>query len=260
MASAPSLEMFSMFDDMMSFYRDKDHDVNDNPKSCTIVCRKIVIAHWLSFVRLRYLNLLCASSLVSVTRSPTNYVNRTSWLNKSLDLPRQKGVFENLVNARFKLDALLKEISGNMAAMGLTNPIDNTRQGTTADDWEMQGWKEVVGLTTYMVQMMNILTQAYQHATSIQEAQTANNLSRSVAKITNLVIIFTPISVISGIFSMGGNFSPGESKSWVFWAVTCPVVTIISLILFTSLVPFISSKLRWTPIRDEEHGEIDATF
>src|SRR5436309_13764498 len=120
--------MFSMFDDIVSFHHNMDHDVNDDPRSCTVVCRKIVIANWIAFLRCRYFNLLSASTLVSVTRSPTGYVNRTNWLNNDLDFPRKRGIFGNLINAQHKLETLLKEISGNIAALGLTQSVANTRQ------------------------------------------------------------------------------------------------------------------------------------
>jgi hypothetical protein len=250
--SAP--HMVSIFKDIVSFHDGKHHEVNDDPRSCTTLCRKIVIANWIAFMRRRYLNLLSASSLVSVSRSPTNYVNRTNWLNKDLDFPWQPGIFGNLINARFKLESLLKEVSGNMAALGLVQSTAHAYQKTGADGWEMRGWEEVTHWATHVVQMMNILTQAYQHTATIQEAQAANDLARSVAKITNLVIFLTPISVIAGFFSMAGDFSPAGSKSWVFWAVTCPVVSIISLAFFTNMVPFISDKLRKLFIRNEESG------
>src|SRR2546430_2641145 len=54
--SAPSLALVSMFDDIISFHDGRGHDIDDDPRSCTILCRKIVIAHWIAFLRRRYLN------------------------------------------------------------------------------------------------------------------------------------------------------------------------------------------------------------
>ena len=232
---AQPLKMLSMFDDIVFYHHNREHNVNGDSKSCTVVCRKIVIANWIAFLRHRYLNMLTASTLASVSHSPTMYVNRTSWL-KDLSFPWEKSVFGNLINARFKLEALVKEISGNMAALGLVESAAYTCQHAATNNWEINGWREVLSLTSHMMQMLNILTQAYQHAASIQEAQTGNELARSLAKLTKIAMIFTPISVVSGFFSMGGSFSPGGSKFWVFWAVSCPIVITISVLVWWKTV------------------------
>ena len=67
----------------------------------------------------------------------------------------------------------------------------------------------------------------------MKETQTGNRVARGFARITNLAIIFTPMSAIAAIFSMSGQFAQGESYGWVFWAICCPVLLLFS-ILFLS--------------------------
>jgi hypothetical protein len=214
--------MFSMYDDIKTCVPEWEQEIDGCPKSCTSFCRKLIIALWLDFVRRRYSNILTTSKLGAVGLSKTAYVNRTGWLNKPLGFSYEENIFGNLINARHKQAALLLEIRGNMGALGL--PLSDQAHGEKVRDaWERQGWNEVMSMTNHIAGMMNLLMQAYQHSVTIKETKVGNNVARSVARITNLAIIFTPISTISAIFSMNGKFAPGERYGWVFWALCCPV-------------------------------------
>jgi len=224
----PVPKMFSMYDDIKSCVPEWEEEVDGCPKSCTSFCRKLIIALWLDFVRRRYSNLLTASKLGAVSVSKTAYVNRTGWLNKPLGFSYEENIFGNLINARHKQAALLLEIVANMGALGL-HLSDHAHGEKVRDAWERHGWNEVMSMTNHITGMVNLLMQAYQHSVTIKETKIGNNVAGSVARITNLAIIFTPISTISAIFSMNGSFAPGGSYGWVFWALCCPVLLLLLL-------------------------------
>lgn len=224
----PVPKMFSMYDDIKECVPEWEQEVDSCPKSCTSFCRKLIMAFWLDFVRRRYSNMLTASNLGSVSPSETSYVNRTGWLNKPLGFSYEENIFGNLINARHKQAALLFEIRANMGALGL--PLSDHAHGEKVRDaWERQGWNEVMFMTNHIARMTNLLIQAYQLSVTMKETQIGNNVARSVARITNLAIIFTPISTFAAIFSMSGPFAPGKSYGWVFWALYCPVLLLLSL-------------------------------
>jgi hypothetical protein len=208
--------MLSMLDDLISLQRGQHHDVNEDPRSCTSACRKIVIAIWIAFLRRRFLNLLSVNTPVSVSRTETDFLNRASWAQREWDSTWHRGIFSDLVNARFKIDIIRTEIGGNMAALGLTHPTWNVAQNTHAEEWEKVGWESVLKLASTIEHMVEIFTQSYSQAASIHESQTANDLTRSVNRITTLATLFLPISVISGIFSMGGSFLPVKANPGCF--------------------------------------------
>jgi CorA-like Mg2+ transporter protein len=240
----PEPAMQSMLDDLVSLQHGRHHDVNEDPRSCTSICRKIVIAMWIAFIRRRFLNLLSVNTLVSVTRTETDFLNRASWAKREWDSSWHRGIFSDLVNARFILDIVQTEVASNMAALGLAQSTMNVAQNAHADEWETTGWESVLRLASTVEKMVEIFTQSYSQVATIQETKTSNDLTRSVNKITALAMFFLPISVISGIFSMGGSFLPGESKNWVFWAVSCPVLVLTAFLLFTNAIQFIERKFR----------------
>ncbi|CAN9328655.1 unnamed protein product [Alternaria alternata] len=53
----------------------------------------------------------------------------------------------------------------------------------------------------------------------MQEAQAANQNASNLAHITNLTMLFIPLSTIAAIFSMDDKFLPGKTKGWIFWSL-----------------------------------------
>jgi hypothetical protein len=41
-------------------------------------------------------------------------------------------------------------------------------------------------------------------------------------------MLFIPLSTVASIFSMGGDFLPGNSRAWVFWVVSIPVLMMLA--------------------------------
>lgn len=233
--------MMSMFDDLKFLQDGQPHAVTEDPRSCTSISRKIVISLWIAFIRRRFLNLLSVSTLVSVNHSGMDFLNRASWAKREWDSTWHRGIFSNLVNARFKLDILRSEITENLAALGLTQCTLNVDRNVDVEEWEKAGWESVIRLTSTVQQMVEIFVQSYSQAASIQETKTSNDLTRSVNRITTLATVFLPISVISGVFSINGDFAPGAVKGWVFWAVTGPVLALTAFLLFTNAIEAIRS-------------------
>jgi hypothetical protein len=225
-----------MFDDLKFLQDDQRHAVTEDPRSCTSISRKIVISMWIAFIRRRFLNLLNVSTLISVNHSGTDFLNRASWAKREWSSTWHRGIFSNLVNARFKLDIVRSEVTGNLAALGLTQHTLNVDQNVDVEEWEKAGWESVIRLTLTVQQMVEIIMQSYSQAASIQETKTSNDLARSVNRITTLATVLLPISVISGVFSMNGDFALGAVNNWVFWAVTGPFLALTAFLLFTNAI------------------------
>jgi hypothetical protein len=41
-------------------------------------------------------------------------------------------------------------------------------------------------------------------------------------------MLFIPLSTVASIFSMSGDFLPGNPKAWVFWVVSVPVLMMLA--------------------------------
>ena len=52
----------------------------------------------------------------------------------------------------------------------------------------------------------------------------------NVSRLITLVLIFVPLKYISCLFSMGGEFAPGQSKFWMYFSVSMPLTAVVILI------------------------------
>jgi hypothetical protein len=53
-----------------------------------------------------------------------------------------------------------------------------------------------------------------------------------------------PVSLVSGIMSMGGDFTPGGSKFWIFFAVAAPIVAVVYMFLFTQFLEWAEHPIK----------------
>jgi Mg2+ and Co2+ transporter CorA len=103
------------------------------------------------------------------------------------------------------------------------------------EDWEAQAWRSLQNAVHVLKSRVDIIAQAYTQAVSVQESMTSNKQARQVGYLTSLATLFIPVSLIAGIFSMGGKFSAGASLFWVYWAISIPIVIAGCILLFTRL-------------------------
>ena len=62
---------------------------------------------------------------------------------------------------------------------------------------------------------------------TIDQTKVSIDESHLLSKLTYLALIFVPLSYVASIFSMGGDFLPGASHFWVYFATALPATTII---------------------------------
>jgi Mg2+ and Co2+ transporter CorA len=61
---------------------------------------------------------------------------------------------------------------------------------------------------------------------SVNQANISLEESKLVSKLTVVALIFIPLSFTASIFSMGGDFQPGSSHFWMYFAVALPLTSI----------------------------------
>ena len=78
-----------------------------------------------------------------------------------------------------------------------------------------------------------------------QDSQVAQEESYRINRLTYLTALAVPLSISSGILSMGGDFGPGNSKYWVFWAIAIPLsAAVFSVIGFLHFLDYKRLKKR----------------
>jgi hypothetical protein len=56
--------------------------------------------------------------------------------------------------------------------------------------------------------------------------------TKRMKELSNLGMLFVPLAFTSGIFSMSGNYAPGEASFWVYWVVAIPLVILMFAAVF----------------------------
>jgi len=137
--------------------------------------------------------------------------------------------------AKFTTDLYLYrlEVETNMRALGID--VEDAQSYGFVGKREAQIWRFLRTSCIDLQEMFQHLTDSYTQVIALREAQASNAQASSVRWLTVLGFLFVPVSVVAGIMSMGGDFLPGESKFWVFFAVMCPVLLIIGAVLVMTM-------------------------
>ena len=62
---------------------------------------------------------------------------------------------------------------------------------------------------------------------SVRQADISQREAKLVSRLTVVALVFIPLSFTASIFSMGGNFLPGSSLFWVYFAAAVPLTFIV---------------------------------
>jgi hypothetical protein len=213
----------SLFDDtLLMITSDLRRPVN-KPIDAAEVPHKLVISTLMAFLRRRYLNLLT----VQRSHLRPNHAMRHDYLYTFSEgyMSKWHDEFYNfVVGTMSAMREFSRDIEDNVVALNI-HPARKRADGGRVPQWELDGWKSIQDLTQLVDSMINSLATNYLQYVSIQEARASNANAQSLSRITVLTMLFIPLSTVASIFSMGGDFLPGEKRAWVFWVVAIPVLS-----------------------------------
>jgi hypothetical protein len=217
-------QYISMYDDILQAYCSNNVEIlaNHNPMSVIDVPRKLVMSTLLAFVRRRYLNIvnvqkgqMTAQSLRHDYLCSFSNSSMSSWSNEFFDF---------MIGSCAAMKEFSREMEDNTVALGLDS------LNVSAPAWEVDGWKSIREITRVVEEMTTTFANNYLQYVTIQEAHASNGSAQSLSRITVLTMLFIPLSTVASIFSMGGDFLPGETKAWIFWVVAIPVLAVLAYI------------------------------
>jgi hypothetical protein len=220
-ASQRSPNMSSMYDDIVCLYQTEQYEIIRIPE----LCRRMVLWSWRAQVNLSAK--LVKEVVVNLLRdaaSSVQSVDKTAW---------------RLVQAKLQIQALEEGIQLNMNALGIGGPR------SIAEEWEAEDWKSLENTIEAVGRGIDVVYEFQTQSAGIRG-------TRGVTRLTSVAILFAPVSVIAGIFAMAGDYAAGAKNFWVFWAVSIPLMSILSLILFKSILLSALRNLKKEPTRDEE--------
>ena len=203
-SSELSPDMSSMFRDIISLYETGRYDASDIPN----MCRRIILWSWTAQVNL---------NATLVAQEVTTLALGSDWEDKTQ---------RRLLQARLQMKSLNEDIHTNMKALGIGTHTSATKP------YEDEDWRSLQSTIDAVEQRIDLVYESYTQMASIHESKTANVQAIRVRHLTILATIFIPVSLIAGIFSMGGKFAAGSSMFWVFWVVSILFVAILLLFIF----------------------------
>lgn len=140
-------------------------------------------------------------------------------------------------------------------------PDNETRQTTnpdTAEDVERRRWTRMEERWKEAQDGLQGFMGSFSTRTDMLNAVMSKRESRNSGQLTKLATVAVPFSVISAIFSMGGDYAAGEKSFGTYWAISVPVTVV--LLLWVLLSERLSRKWdsRKTPAGDEKESNKDA--
>ena len=198
-------EMSSMYDYIFSLYQTQQYEMQRIPK----LCRRMVLWSWRAQVNL---------TAKLVKRVVVFDLPQDEFFGQSED----KKVARWWLQAKLQMQALEEGIQLNMSALGIGGAKSIAVEG------EAEDWKSLESTIEMAGRWIDVVYQFQTQSAGIDG-------TRGVVRLTSIAIIFAPVSVIAGVFAMGGDYAAGAKKFWVFWAVSIPFMSILSLILFRTI-------------------------
>jgi len=103
-------------------------------------------------------------------------------------------------------------------------------------DWaflylELQNWKND---TDELIYNELRFLQALDSKRSAADSKREEADTKALNRLQYFAAILGPLTITSGVLSMGGDFAPGQAKFWIFWASWVPLSILILLWWWTS--------------------------
>ena len=215
-ARIPAPPRTSLLDDMHFYFLNhhKHLELTQDPKSVTFFLQKIMAAEFQMGARYTKTMLQHLAWLLSQRRD-YGHVD-TTWVEECWnDL---LFTFRQVVFHR-------RGVDNNMRALGLTGP----HQDTNNHDWKdtRSEYMSIAAELDEQISFSQTLISAFTGLASIVGTRRSLEEARSVRILSVLGMIFLPLSLTAGIFSMSNEYGPGQPKFAQFFAVSVPLLVVV---------------------------------
>jgi hypothetical protein len=89
------------------------------------------------------------------------------------------------------------------------------------------GWNYILQSLQSLRDRMEGVAQSSVGLLAIIEAEKSFDEARNVTRLTKLGMLFVPLSLIAGIFSMSSDYLPGARHFWIYFACAIPLILLI---------------------------------
>ena len=207
----------STFDDILWYWSRAANDeqissVQNDMAMSAIFLKKIVASNWNVMLEFVWAKL---SEFERALGSPEVRGNggQREPLDQLADILTDVSLF------RRRLLWYLDQVESSLRSMGMNTDKESDDAGKELLSVlkRLQGFKEKVeSLTSVVTGML-----------SIRQADMSQKETKLVSRLTFVALVFIPLSFTASIFSMGGDFLPGSSRFWVYFAAAVPMTCIV---------------------------------
>ncbi|KAJ4294384.1 hypothetical protein N0V90_008074 [Kalmusia sp. IMI 367209] len=183
---------------------------------------------------------------IAFLRRDFNSINLRDFTSERIPTFQVKQTLDDLMACRDLLNRCWLLLRKNLGQLNI--PAEDDGQGvlTAANansstellrlDWEFV-WCELrhwIEETDRLVELRLAKLSVLDSKRSRLDSKRSEQISYSSAQITKLgqilLLVYTPAAFAYGVLSMGGDFSPGNKKFWVFFAIAIPLGTLTNVL------------------------------
>ncbi|KAK1529493.1 hypothetical protein CPAR01_11805 [Colletotrichum paranaense] len=110
--------------------------------------------------------------------------------------------------------------------------IDHTQRQVAM---EQRRWNKLDDMMQEVERTFETFMDNFAKRADMQRFFVNNRQARSAGQLTKLATVAVPFSIVSAIFSMGGDFAAGERLFWVYWGVALPVTGLLLIWIIFSV-------------------------
>jgi hypothetical protein len=258
----------SLFDDILFFWKrtassDDVAAAISDPRISAAFAKRIIASSWL--VQLEFMSGVISQletklwSFEDMELQPSANAIKTEIsglrsLLASVNRWRRR-IWWYMDHTRCNLEALGQTLSNSKPTLKGGKEDAPHRALANIDDLVLEDFLSVNERLQYCKDRLESLMPVVMGAFSLLEAQQGTLETKYVTRLTSLALIFVPLSFVTGLFSMSGGYLPGESKFWIFLAVSLPLVVFVFASMFAT--KYIQSG--WRRLTDKAQRQWDCT-
>ena len=251
----------SMFDDIIYYWSKdpKDSVPGDNPLKSANYAKKIVAAMWIN--ALEYIQKSVGAQECALEdeaakmRGPSSEEDkRPEEINSSEEEKIERWLMFATSHA-YKLKRRCLQFSDDMNnnMMELDLLLDLRKKDTqdtqdAQDAQDAQDWIYVTDRLGTWTNRSRVLINAISDLKTWKILEVGGRKAESTLVIQKLGTIYLPLSLTASLLSMGGNFSPGQSRFWIYFVVSLPLA-VLSFTIINGWSGFRILKSRIAPCR-----------
>lgn len=216
-----------VFDQALDIYTSPEYNPGQKPFDCTVPLRNIAMYGWVDFLN------HVIHCLVRTKGEP--YLDNAHFSSpiSALWAPRtEEWLLGRLVKWSRRLHMEHTNISNFMRSLGI-DLHGRSHLTSNIDAAEVRQWHHIRDKLLEYKSLYDDTAASYIQVMSLRESQTSNDQAKSLGQITLIASLFVPVSLVSGVFSMGGRYAPGSDRFWVFFVVVAPIILFVWASFFT---------------------------